>query len=284
VLVAYKAAHEERIHIQTSIKEDRATHILRYAARIGSNEAPVALARVQTAVLPEYYPASFGSIDLDLIGCKYEDHEPEYWRFQQENLRRQFAASVSGRIETHKVGHLSVFALAPQPLLMELGRLLCDIVPAETYQLHREPKTWSWLTDGPAIEYVMTRPTRTNGAPALKLALSATVNDERIHSVLGKDVTIWSLVARSPGNDIMRSKEDLARFRTHVRQLFDEIKAAHGEGAMIHVFPALPVSAAVDVGRVWMPKADLPLVVHDQNNRAGRFIPTIEIRAPREAP
>lgn len=42
-----------------------------------------------------------------------------------------------GESETF-VHHLSVFALAPQPLLMELGRLLGDIVPAEVHQLHRE--------------------------------------------------------------------------------------------------------------------------------------------------
>jgi hypothetical protein len=36
------------------------------------------------------------------------------------------------------------------------------------------------------------------------------------------------------------------------------------EGATIKVFPAPPVSAAVEVGRVWMPKADLPMTVFDQ--------------------
>lgn len=278
LLLAFKAAHEERIRIQTNIKEDRSTHILRYAARIGANEAAVALARVQTAVLPDYYPATFGSIDLELVGCKYEDHEREYWVFQQENLRRQFASSISGKIEHEKIGHLSVFALAPQPLLIELGRLLCDIVPAELYQLHREPKTWSWLTDGPEVQLDVGRPTSVNGTPVLKLALSATINDERIHAVLGDDVSIWSLSARSPGNDIVRRKEDLGRFRTQMRALFDEIKSAHGEHTMINVFPAMPVSAAVDVGRVWMPKADLPLVVFDQNRTVGGFMRTLDIK------
>jgi hypothetical protein len=41
----------------------------------------------------------------------------------------------------------------------------------------------------------------------------------------------------------------------------------HGEHAVIHVFPALPVPAAVEVGRAWMPKADLPMIIYDRNRR-----------------
>ena len=46
---------------------------------------------------------------------------------------------------------------------------------------------------------------------------------------------------------------------------------------MINLFPALPVSAAVEVGRVWMPKADLPLIVYDQNRRVNGFSRTIQV-------
>ena len=45
-----------------------------------------------------------------------------------------------------------------------------------------------------------------------------------------------------------------------------------GQDTPLHVFPVLPVSATVEVGRVAMPKADLPMVVHDQNRRLQGFI------------
>jgi hypothetical protein len=41
--------------------------------------------------------------------------------------------------------------------------------------------------------------------------------------------------------------------------------------------PLLPVSAAVEVGRVWMPKADLPLVVYDQNRAVNGFRQALSI-------
>ena len=56
---------------------------------------------------------------------------------------------------------------------------------------------------------------------------------------------------------------------TGTRRGWRSIKAAHGEQATINVFPAPLVAAAVEVGRVWMPKANLPFVIYDQNRRMG---------------
>ena len=69
-----------------------------------------------------------------MVGCAFRDDEPAYWTLQRENLRRQFDAKVRGRVERQEIRHLSVFALAPQPLLIELGRRLRDIVPAAEHQ------------------------------------------------------------------------------------------------------------------------------------------------------
>jgi len=47
---------------------------------------------------------------------------------------------------TTKDAYVSVFALAPQLLLIELGRQLCEVVCAAVYQRHREPRTGSGRT------------------------------------------------------------------------------------------------------------------------------------------
>jgi SMODS-associated and fused to various effectors sensor domain len=171
-----------------------------------------------------------------------------------------------------EIRHLSVFALAPQPLLVELGRLLCDIAPADVRQLQREPKGWAWPADGTAIRYRVREACPGHGSVALVLALSATVTDERIFAALGPDSAIWAIEADRPHNDIMKRAADLAEFRRLLRSTFNAIKAVHGEQATIHIFPALPISAAIEVGRVWMPKADLPLIIYDQNRKLNGFI------------
>ena len=111
---------------------------------------------------------------------------------------------------------------------------------------------------------------------ALKLAVSATVTDERIHAVLGLDVPIWSLTSDPVGNDVMRHAADLGEFRRLMRKVYDDIKAHHGERARIHVFPAIPVSMAIELGRVRMPKSDLPLTVYD-NIREKGFVRRLDI-------
>lgn len=278
-LLAMKAAHEERIEIQTGLTEDRQTHVLTYGAPIGSLEAPLSYPSVRMTVLPERYPAGGRAIHLEMIGTRLADHEQAYWDFHRDNLRRQFRDRVAGRIETGEIRHLSVFGLAPQPLLIELGRLLCDICPADIHQLKREPKGWGWLPDGEPVRFVTSRSHRTAPVVALKLALSATVTDDRIHRVLG-EVPIWSITAEEPHNDVMRHAEDLRTYRRLLRKMLDEIKSVSGSAAEIHIFPALPVSAAIETGRVWMPKADLPLVLYDENRQMGGFTRTFDIRTP----
>ena len=278
VLLEMKAEHEDRLAIVTGMAEDRAAHVLRFAADIGQRDALVSTRSIFMAMPPDRHPAQGRTIDIELVGCDYADREETYWTIQQDNLRRVFARKVKERIEQKEIRQLSVFALAPQPLLIELGHLLGDIVPVTVHQRYREPQTWRWQPDQPIIAFQIGE---YSGLPnvtvALKLALSATVTDDRICTVLGNDVAIWSLTAESPHNDIMRRPEDLVEFKRHLRRLFDRIKAVHGEGAVINVFPALPNSASVEVGRVRMPKADLPLHIYDQNRSVGGFIPTLKI-------
>jgi SMODS-associated and fused to various effectors sensor domain len=280
LLLAMKAEHEARIATVTAIDEERGSHVVRFAANIGQNEALVSTQSIFAAMLPDRHPVSGQTIDLEILGLSLQDYEAEYWTVQRDNLRRQFANRVAGRIERQEIRHLSVFALAPQPLLIEFGRLLGDIVPVSIYQRHREPSTWRWQKDRNPISYKISEPDIGSEGPiALKLAVSATVTDERITRVLGNDTAIWSLIADGAHNDIVRCPQDQAAFRAGLRSLFDQIKAQHGPDRMIHVFPALPVSLAVETGRVWMPKADLTLQVYDQIRDQG-FLPALAIGAP----
>jgi hypothetical protein len=275
-LIDLKTHHESRIAVVTEAVRDSASHVLRYGAKIGSLESPVSFNRVRLAMLPERYPADGSSIGIEILGNAATDGEDVFWKTEPENLRRQFDTIVKPRITQREITHLSVFGLGPIPLLVQLGALLGDIVPADVYQLHREPDGWRWAEDAPKINFQITKPSNMGADIALKLGISATVMDERVTAILGSNTPIWSMTAAQRGNDVMRHKADLREFRRLMRQLYDEIKARHGEKARIHVFPAVPVSIAIEVGRVRMPKSDLPLVVYDNIREVG-FVPRLEI-------
>lgn len=279
VLQEMKVEHEDRIAIVTGMDRDRAAHVVRFAADVGKLDALVSTRSIFMAMPPDHHPASGRTIDLALAGSTYEDHEPAYWEVQSENLRRAFDRKIKQPIEQKEIEQISLFALAPQPLLIQLGSLLGDIVPVRVHQRHREPATWRWQSDQPAISFRTPEPSSAGpGQVALKLALSATITDDRIKAVLGGDARIWELTAENPHNDIMRRPEDLSEFKRLVRRLLDRIKATHGETAVVNVFPALPASCAIELGRIRMPKADLPFRIYDQNARAGGFVQTLMVR------
>ena len=121
------------------------------------------------------------------------------------------------------VRHLSVFALAPQPLLIELGRLYRTF-PQPRSSSYREPQSWRWRDDGGALTILLEESDRTAEMVALRLGLSATITDDRIQTVLGSGVPIWSINAGRPHNDALQRREDLGVFRTLLRQAFDRIR------------------------------------------------------------
>jgi len=98
VLLAMKTEHETRIATVTGIDEDRASHVVRFAASIGDNEALVSTQAIFAAMPPDHHPASGQTLDLEMVGCAFRDNEPAYWAFHRENLRRQFDAKVRGRV------------------------------------------------------------------------------------------------------------------------------------------------------------------------------------------
>ncbi|MBU8880104.1 SAVED domain-containing protein [Bacillus sp. FJAT-29790] len=265
-LVDMKKKHELRVEMVTSIGEDRKSHVLFYGANIGEHSSPVHWERTTPAMLPQRYPAEKPAIELSIMNSPFRDHQELYWTMESENLRNQFLDKVKRRLELGDIQHLSVFALAPQPLLIELGRLLSDICPADVYQLHREPSDWKWQDDPEGFEYIVEKPEIIHKKVALNLSLSATIDNQRILNTLGDDVSIWNVTIPSPYNDYLKSSNQLRKIRKVFRELLNNIKLVHGHDNIIHVFPAVPVSVAIELGRVWMPKADLPLSLFDEKD------------------
>ena len=273
-----KALHEQRLEITTAIAPDKQSHILLYGANIGIHSSPLSFNKAAEAMLLERYPAEIHPLTLGMINSSFTDRDAAFWEIESSQLRKMIGQQVRPRLAEGYIRHLSIFARAPQPLLMLLGFLLSDIPAAEVYQLHREPPNWKWQDHPAGFHFVVDEPESISGPPALVLSLSATITDERIKAVLN-DATIWRVTAPLPNNDLLKSREQARDFRTQLRVLMDRIKLRHGQKAVIHVFSSMPVALAVDLGRIIMPKADLPLHIYDENMASGGFMYALELRA-----
>jgi len=276
VLRQMKLAHEVRIEQLTEYKEDQTSNVVIYEGRIGDFQPNINERDCYQAMFPDWYPAPRMPLRLGLSNSAVQDNEKEYWQIEVTNLERQFDDKIKPLFE--EVHHFSVFAFAPQPLLIKLGSLFSDIYGAEVYQLHREPPDWKWQSGPDGFEYIVEEPESYHKAVALNVSLSATVMDERIFSIFdSEEISIWKLTIDNPNNDFLKSREQLLKFREVFRELLNSIKAKHGEDSIIHIFPAVPVSIALEIGRVRQPKADRPVVIYDQSQDHGGFIKTIRI-------
>lgn len=276
LLQQWKREHEDRVELVTGIEPSKRSYIIVYGAPVGDHSSPLTFQATAPALFPEHYPALDRVISLEMSG-PWRDRDPDFWAREQENLRRRFDRDLRPLIESGDIEHLSVFGFAPQPLLMLLGSLLTDIPAAQARQLRREPQSWAWPKDPAQAEFTVQRPDKRDGMSALILSLSATVTNERITRVCGANTNIWKITVSEPGRDCISSPDDLSAFRTVARDIIDEIKAAHGEEAALHVFPAMPVSAAVDFGRIRMPKADTAWRIYDEVKERGGFIEAITL-------
>jgi hypothetical protein len=277
ILQQMKQDHESRIELVTGVPIARRSTVLLYGANIGTYSSPLNFEAAASAMFPSAFPSSDQPIKLGAVNSGTNDRDDAYWEVESTRLRVLFERRVRERLVDGDVTHLSVFALAPQPLLILLGALLGDIVPASVYQRHREPPTWAWPPSAPDVPFTVLKPSSTTGTPVLVLSVSATVTPDRITRILGPDACIWSVAVPMPHNDIVKSEQQLAQFRALMRPLLDQIKAAHGQSVPLHIFPAAPVSVAIELGRIRMSKADMPWELYDQVNALGGFVRVLSV-------
>jgi hypothetical protein len=277
-LLAMKRQHEERIRRITEIAPNMSSEIILYGANIGVNNSPLSYQSAGEALLYDYYPANNYPIELGLRNAPFTDDTDTYWVAEEANLTSQFNQKMKPRLMQGNTDHYSVFAIAPQPLLIKLGVLLNDLNNVKVYQKHREPSTWKWLTASHEINYILREPADKTKIPALVFSLSATITHDRIRRVLGDNVSVWEVtISSTPNNDFLKTEELLSDFRRIVRNAFDKIKLNHGS-TELHIFPAMPVSASVELGRVWMPKVDMPMTIYDANKAKNDFYKTMTIK------
>ncbi len=276
LLLEWKRAHEERIEIATGILPERKSHVVLYGANIGEQRPILNPKWATEAMLPDWYPSSENPINLSML-CSHDDSTGDYWKTESKHLYTLFNRYIKPIIEESDNCHFSLFSLAPQPLLILLGTLFTDIIPVEVYQLHREPQTWKWVSSSKGLDFQIKPPVNFDYNPVLIISLSDRINPDRVRAVLGENISIWELTAGAYHNDLLKSRAQLSLFREKARLLLSSIREHHGIQTPLRIFPAMPVASAVELGRVRMPKADMPFIIYDQNKKAGRFIETIKI-------
>ncbi|MBU0550459.1 SAVED domain-containing protein [Myxococcota bacterium] len=271
-LFRFKQEHEERVANLLDIHAVHKTRLLFVKANIGGRTTVVSRESARAAVLPMYPERDDLLIDLSTLAVR--DDEPSFWSRSAEEIVRQVNERLRPTLANQTPTSIAVFALAPIPLLMVLGRALGDIAAVHVFQKHRAPDSWAWENQrGDADDrFMLDAPDAgaEQGDVAFVLSVSGVVHENEVYASLPGQVPIWRISASRPQVDFVRTRDLLAEFSGLFRQALHDIRRVHGPDVRIHLFPAVPNSVAIECGKVLLPKADPAVRVYDRNrNKAG---------------
>jgi hypothetical protein len=279
VLQKYKETHEDRILHVTGLGPDRKTTVVQLKARIARQAIAIPVAQVTKAVAPRYPTDAKGHlIDLTAINAEGKAFIDEACRCIKQKVERLYEPGM----DVHDTRHISLFALAPIPLLIYLGSQLSNKVPVDVFQRHRDTEDWVWKDSGTAVEYRFDKIREgkgRRGGIALILSLSGKIKPEALPSNINETFTVYELTLANmePNPTYLRQRDDLTRFKDTYQAALRTIARECDGCDAIHLFPAVPAPVAVFCGRELLPKVDPKLLVYDNDKRLGGFTPTIEV-------
>ncbi|MFO0726472.1 MAG: SAVED domain-containing protein [Myxococcota bacterium] len=277
-LTEMKCRQQARIHYLGSLRPDHETVVLLLKAKIGGEVVDVNFADIASAVAPRY-PADRTGHTIDLT--RIEGDDKAYY----ETARRQIDLAIdrlyAPRMDGTFPRHISVFALAPIPLLMHLGSRLSDKIPVDSFQRHRDTENWIWKSTAPsaAFEFRELRAGTNQHAVALVLSLSGTIETDRLPQNIDSSFFVYelSLSSTRPTPLFLKTRADLEEFRRAYQGALREVEGRHDGLGELHLFPAVPAPVAVLCGRERSTKTDPVFIVYDNDRRNGGFTPAMTI-------
>jgi hypothetical protein len=258
-LFRLKATHEAFVRFATGLRDTNKTTIVRAFGDVRGAPGNVPVADAAMAVMrhslrtPRYLPDPRGigqEVDLHRVP---QPGDPTYWSTAilqiDDDLERVHKAITAGDTD-----HVSLFAITLVPLLVAIGNRLDDTVPLDVYEKHRTTQSWSWDPDAPPVAFVASVP---DGVPddaveaCLIINASGTIHSHELPEHL-RELAVFTVEPGGgvpPSTSTFDNHETLVSFTSALVDLFSTIEATSKTIRRLHVFAAVPVSAAVTLGR-----------------------------------
>ena len=283
-----KHDHEDSIRRLTGLATERGTVVLRmigtvYGRAVDLSKPAATEAVVRSELRFPDYALSEGryGIEIDLRELPGEAESSEqYWLGAMSKIDEITAHKLSEAVRAEHVPHLSVFGFARLPLLVYLGARLDDTYPVTVYQRHRNGETWTWPPPGEPSEPVLFATSipdlRDSPEAVLVLNVSGTVAEVGVPAAVANlPRIVIAPDAMHAEADTIRSLADLASFELALRRLWAALEVSAQGVRRLHVIAALPVSAAVVLGRTHHAGVDPTMVVYFR--AASGYLPALEI-------
>lgn len=276
-LIQMKREHEERMYILTSIKSDLQSEVIIYTCAVGDKQVSIKEYDAVASITPEHYPARMPPISLHQK-LELFDYEDGFWATMSRDLERQ----VRRILPSIKDKHISLFAVAPQPLLFKLGRLLNRNYDVDVRQSQGDISHWRWPTKEKTIELVTDQLScgEVYNKAAITIEISAQLSEVEIAKVFdGYDV--HRIVAPNGGPQSIRSMADLQAVTCKYRELLNKIRLESAPDVQVALLFIAPASVSIEAGRQLM-KGDPHITVYDRNALTKAWIPALHFPGAEE--
>ncbi len=260
-----KKEHADRVRMLLDQKAKRTRPVI-LTAQIEGQNTMFSDRSIQSAVLPDY-PDKISDDWFKVEVGQFVRKNDADWQVAHAKVD-EAVESINRSLTTGSVEHLSVFALAAQPLLMYLGRKLGDKAIMQVFEPRRTDdldKKWAWNEeDGKVINYKDARLSEGEGTNAiLLLALSDYLTEDKYKDMVGGNPHVYHLTIDKPVQGYLTKKSEKAAFIQSCRQLLNQIQKEVGKDCTIHVLPAMPASLAVEFGRLLQPTKDPKIWIYE---------------------
>ncbi|MEV6357303.1 SAVED domain-containing protein [Streptomyces hydrogenans] len=292
-----KQEHEDRVRHLTALGPERATTVVRMVGSVHGNAVELSRETAAEAVTADRrFPLYLESytrhgVEIDLRHIPGEqagavwnaeaaaEASRHYYRQATAVIDDAVRNRLGPGIERETVQHVSVFGFARLPLLVYLGSRLDDTVPTDIYQRHRHEQSWAWPAEsGPATEFAAHRvQAGPDGDEAVVVVnISGVITSHEIPRELsGLPHYEVRPVSAQAGPDILRCRASLRQLEETLRMFFARLEREAKSLRRLHVLPAIPLSAAVALGRAHHPQVHPQLVIYER--LAGSYAPTLEV-------
>lgn len=229
-----------------------------------------------------FFDGKYYSIKVDVPGI---EHTPLYYQMACQTIQSQIEDKRSSFQEADCI---SVFGLAPQPLLLYLGFLLNDETNIKVYQRSREGSLkWDWkaskLTNTFTVEelYLNKQEEQVNSTEVnVIVSISAEISPERVFCIQGNAGHIPTVIIRAQrqAHDAICSEEDVDEFIKIFRsQVVEKIRRDFPKNNHINLFLAAPVALPIRMGMNYQKNVDVEWRIFNQQQNAG-FLYTLSIK------
>jgi len=282
-LEAHKREHEDRIRFVTGLGPEVRTSVVQFTSRIGEFLPDIGADEIFDALRPKY-PSMSNPTIIDLSGGLGDEQGGVHYELAAQRIREETRRLYLDGSDARKIKHLSVFALAPIPMLVAFGAGLSNKFNTDFFQCHRDKdKRWRWYDNGEPVRYTsqLVRKGSEHGQVGLLLSLSGTIDRAMIPPEIDERFSIYEITLAdvTPNTGFLRLRDDLESFRAIYRGLLAEFRRDHPSLETLHLFPAVPAPVAVVCGFDLLPKVDPNLAIYDNVKDDGGFIHRMEINS-----